>query len=117
MRCFRDTIKRGGCARVTTGGRCDDNAQKKDSGVTNRFEAVRGRSMNGEALRSTLEHCRDTLDEAVQYASQSYQFGPNAYAYEALMRCTTARDTVARLTATITDISHYVDALEQRGAA
>jgi hypothetical protein len=24
---------------------------------------------------------------------------------------------VARLTATITDISHYVDALEQRGAA
>jgi hypothetical protein len=57
------------------------------------------------------------LDEAVQYASQSYQFGPNAYAYEALMRCTTARDTVARLTAAITDISHYVDAFEQRGAA
>jgi site-specific recombinase XerD len=42
--------------------------------------------MNGEALRSTLEHCRDMLDEAVQYASQSYQFGPNAYAYEALIR-------------------------------
>jgi hypothetical protein len=73
--------------------------------------------MNGEALRSTMEHCRDTLDEAVQYASQSYQFGPNAYAFEALMRCTTARDTVARLTATVTDISHYVDAFEQRGAA
>jgi hypothetical protein len=73
--------------------------------------------MKGEALRSTLEHCRDMLDEAVQYASQSYQFGPNAYAYEALMRCTTARDTVARLTAAISDISHYVDALEQRGAA
>ena len=63
--------------------------------------------MKGEALRSTLEHCRDMLNEAVQYASQSYQFGPNAYAYEALTRCTTARDTVARLTATITDISHY----------
>jgi len=73
--------------------------------------------MKGEALRSTLEHCRDMLDEAVQYASQSYQFGPNAYAYEALMRCTTTRDTAARLAATIIDISHYVDALEQRGAA
>ena len=73
--------------------------------------------MKGEALRSTLEHCRDTLDEAVKYARQSYEFGPNAYAYEALIRCTTARDTVARLAATITDISHYVDALEQRGAA
>ena len=73
--------------------------------------------MNGETLRATLEHCRDTLDEAVRYADQSYQFGPNAYAYEALTRCTTARDTVARLTATITDISHYVDAFEQRGAA
>jgi len=57
------------------------------------------------------------LDEAVQYASQSYQFGPNTYAYEALMRCTTARDIVARLAVTITDISHCVDAFEQRGAA
>jgi len=57
------------------------------------------------------------LTRPVKYARQSYEFGPNAYAYEALMRCTTARDTVARLTATITDISHYVDALEQRGAA
>ena len=64
--------------------------------------------MKGEALRSTLEHCRDMLDEAVQYASQSYQFGPNAYAYEALMRCTTARDVVVKLASTITDISHYV---------
>jgi hypothetical protein len=33
MRCFRVIIKRGGCVRVTTGGRCDDNAQKQDSGV------------------------------------------------------------------------------------
>ena len=73
--------------------------------------------MNGETLRATLEHCRDALNEAVRYSDQSYQFGPSAYAYEALMRCTTARDTVARLTAAITDISHYVDALEQRGAA
>ena len=73
--------------------------------------------MKGEALRSTLEHCRDMLDEAVQYASQSYQFGPNAYAYEALMRCTTARDAVVKLASAITDISHYVDAFEQRGAA
>ena len=73
--------------------------------------------MKGEALRSTLEHCRNMLDEAVQYASQSYQFGSTAYAYEALMRCTAARGAVARLTAAITDISHYVDAFEQRGAA
>lgn len=71
--------------------------------------------MNGEALRATIEHCRDTLSEAVKHADQSYQFGPNAYAYEALMRCTNARDAVARLSATITDLSHYIDA--RRGAA
>jgi hypothetical protein len=68
-------------------------------------------------LRSALEHFRDTLDQAVRYADQSYQFGPNAYAYEALMRCTSARDAAARLEATITDFSHYIDAFEQRGAA
>ena len=73
--------------------------------------------MKGEALRSTLEHCRDMLDEAVQYASQSYQFGPNAYAYEALMRCTTVRDVVVKLSRAITDVSHFIDAFEQRGAA
>jgi hypothetical protein len=73
--------------------------------------------MNGETLRSTLEHCRDTLDEAVRYADQSYQFGPNAYAYEALMRCTTARDVVVKLASAVTDLSHYVDAFKQRGAA
>jgi hypothetical protein len=73
--------------------------------------------MNGEMLRATLEHCRDTLDEAVRYADQSYQFGPNAYAYEALMRCTTARDTVVRLASTITDLSHYVDALQAQRSA
>ena len=36
--------------------------------------------MKGEALRSTLEHCRDTLDEAVKYARQSYEFAPGSYA-------------------------------------
>ena len=73
--------------------------------------------MKGEALRSTLEHCRDTLDEAVKYARQSYEFGPNAYAYEALMRCTTVRDVVVKLSRAITDVSHFIDAFEQRGAA
>jgi hypothetical protein len=73
--------------------------------------------MNGEGLRSTLEHCRDALNEAVRYSDQSYQFGPSAYAYEALMRCTTARDVVVRLTSTITDLSHYVDALQAQRSA
>jgi hypothetical protein len=71
--------------------------------------------MTGESVRIVLEHCRDKLNEAVRYADQGYQFGPNAYAYEALMRCTNARDSVARLAATITDLSHYIDA--RRGAA
>ena len=73
--------------------------------------------MNGETLRSALDHCRDTLDEAVRYAEQAYQFGPNAYAFEALMRCTSARNAVARLAAIIEDLSHYIDAFERRGAA
>jgi hypothetical protein len=60
---------------------------------------------------------RDMLDEAVQYASQSYQFAPNAYTYEALMRCTTVRDVVVKLSRAITDVSHFIDAFEQRGAA
>ena len=73
--------------------------------------------MNGETLRSALDHCRDTLDEAVRHAEQAYQFGPNAYAFEALMRCTSARNAIARLAATIEDLSHYIDAFERRGAA
>ena len=73
--------------------------------------------MSGESLRSTLEHCRDTLDEAVRYADQSYQFGPSAYAYEALMRCIIARDVVVKLASAITDLCHYVVAFKQRGAA
>jgi hypothetical protein len=72
--------------------------------------------MSGETLRATLEHVRDTLNEAAQYANQSYQFDPNAYSYEALMRCTNARDAVARLATAITDLSHFIDAF-RRGAA
>ena len=73
--------------------------------------------MNGETLRSALDHCRDTLDEAVRHAEQAYQFGPNAYAFEALMRCTSARNAIARLAATITDLSHYVDAFQSQRSA
>jgi len=70
--------------------------------------------MTGETLRLTLSHAREALDEAVRYARQSYQFGANAYAYEAHMRCKNARDAVARLAATITDLSHYVDAFQSQ---
>ena len=73
--------------------------------------------MNGETLRSALDHCRDTLDEAVRHAELAYQFGPNAYAFEALMRCTSARNAIARLAATITDLSHYVDAFQSQRSA
>ena len=73
--------------------------------------------MNGETLSSALHHCRDTLDEAVRHAEQAYEFGPNAYAFEALMRCTSARNAIARLAATITDLSHYVDAFQSQRSA
>jgi hypothetical protein len=48
------------------------------------------------------------------YTRQSYQFGANAYAYEALLRCTNAQGAVTRLAATITDLSHYVDAFQSQ---
>lgn len=73
--------------------------------------------MKGETLRLALSEVRDALDEAVRYARQEYQFGANANAYEALLRCTNARDAVVRLAATITDLSHYVDAFQSQRSA
>ena len=73
--------------------------------------------MTGETLRLTLSQARDSLDEAVRYARQAYQFGGNAYAYEALLRCSNAQDAVTRLAAIITDLSHYVDAFQSQRSA
>jgi hypothetical protein len=70
--------------------------------------------MRGETLRLGLSEARAALDEAVRYTHQSYQFGANAYAYEAILRCTNAQDAVTRLAATITDLSHYVDAFQSQ---
>jgi hypothetical protein len=70
--------------------------------------------MTGETLRLALSEAREALDEAVRYTRQSYQFGANAYAYEALLRCTNAQGAVTRLAATITDLSHYVDAFQSQ---
>jgi hypothetical protein len=68
--------------------------------------------MRGETLRLVLSRAREALDQAVYSAGLSYQFGANAYAYETLMTCTNARDAVARLTSSVTDLSHYVDAVQ-----
>ncbi len=76
-----------------------------------------GCRMSGETLRLVLSDAREALDQAVQCADQSYQFGANAYAYETLMRCSNARGAVARLAATITDLSHYVDAFQSQRSA
>jgi hypothetical protein len=73
--------------------------------------------MTGETLRLALSGAREALDQAVHYAGQSYQFGANAYAYETLVRCTNARNAVAGLAATITDLSHYVDAFQSQRSA
>jgi hypothetical protein len=73
--------------------------------------------MTGEILRITLSQVREALDQAVLDGRQSYQFGGNAYAYETLMRCTNARDALARLAAAITDLSHCVDALQSQRSA
>ena len=69
--------------------------------------------MKGEALRSTLEHCRDTLDEAVKYARQSYEFGPNAYAYEAL-KGFTAYDAAGQLLGLFQDKHAAIEAINGR---
>ena len=73
--------------------------------------------MSGETLRLALSGAREALDQAVHCAGKSYQLGANAYAYETLMMCTNARDAVARLAATITDLSHYVDAFQSQRSA
>ena len=50
-------------------------------------------------------------------SERSVRYHPQLPRVQVAMRCTAARDTAARLAATITDISHYVHAFEQRGAA
>jgi hypothetical protein len=49
MRCFRDTIKRGGCDRVTTGGRRGDTAQKQ--GLRRGLTKIRVSRLAGLALK------------------------------------------------------------------
>jgi hypothetical protein len=73
--------------------------------------------MSGKTLRLALSGALEALDQAVHCAGKSYQFGADAYAFETLMRCTNARDAVARLAATITDLSHYVDAFQSQRSA
>jgi hypothetical protein len=73
--------------------------------------------MTGETLRHALAQTGEALDEAVRFGRQAYQFGPNAYAYEALLRCATAQNAVTRLAALISDLSHRLEAFESQALA
>ena len=68
--------------------------------------------IDADKLRSDLERAKATLDEAVHCANQAYQFNAGSYSYEALAMCTQARNAVAKLTADIIDLSHYLEAIE-----